>query len=151
MRVIPSFPTRRSSDLFASHRARIRQPLAGHMLIGRALLDRIDIAALPDDYGIDITLTLTALATDAAIRSEEHTSELQSLRHLVCRLLLEKKKQNQEEADAPPLHVHKQMITEQLEDVDEHEHALVSVLRLELPVLHEEERFHLERRSKVRL
>src|SRR5262245_38675371 len=27
-----------------------------------------------------------------AIRSEEHTSELQSLRHLVCRLLLEKKK-----------------------------------------------------------
>src|SRR5262245_64279679 len=28
----------------------------------------------------------------AAIRSEEHTSELQSLRHLVCRLLLEKKK-----------------------------------------------------------
>src|SRR5262245_64479046 len=28
-------------------------------------------------------------------RSEEHTSELQSLRHLVCRLLLEKKKQTQ--------------------------------------------------------
>src|SRR5258705_6439727 len=27
-------------------------------------------------------------------RSEEHTSELQSLRHLVCRLLLEKKKNN---------------------------------------------------------
>src|SRR5947199_2755121 len=30
-------------------------------------------------------------ATNAS-RSEEHTSELQSLRHLVCRLLLEKKK-----------------------------------------------------------
>src|SRR5262245_63580640 len=29
-----------------------------------------------------------------AERSEEHTSELQSLRHLVCRLLLEKKKGN---------------------------------------------------------
>src|SRR5262245_57252787 len=28
------------------------------------------------------------------LRSEEHTSELQSLRHLVCRLLLEKKKKN---------------------------------------------------------
>src|SRR5262245_63333817 len=28
-------------------------------------------------------------------RSEEHTSELQSLRHLVCRLLLEKKKSSQ--------------------------------------------------------
>src|SRR5262245_35018032 len=30
----------------------------------------------------------------ASGRSEEHTSELQSLRHLVCRLLLEKKKKN---------------------------------------------------------
>src|SRR5258705_4679735 len=30
--------------------------------------------------------------THFKIRSEEHTSELQSLRHLVCRLLLEKKK-----------------------------------------------------------
>src|SRR5262245_63273047 len=30
------------------------------------------------------------------LRSEEHTSELQSLRHLVCRLLLEKKKKRQE-------------------------------------------------------
>src|SRR5438045_6380430 len=29
------------------------------------------------------------------VRSEEHTSELQSLRHLVCRLLLEKKKYKQ--------------------------------------------------------
>src|SRR5262245_65390987 len=29
----------------------------------------------------------------ADLRSEEHTSELQSLRHLVCRLLLEKKKE----------------------------------------------------------
>src|SRR5437899_7944231 len=33
------------------------------------------------------SVTLTATS-----RSEEHTSELQSLRHLVCRLLLEKKK-----------------------------------------------------------
>src|SRR5437899_10039426 len=30
-------------------------------------------------------------------RSEEHTSELQSLRHLVCRLLLEKKKKQQKQ------------------------------------------------------
>src|SRR5437899_2400018 len=30
-------------------------------------------------------------------RSEEHTSELQSLRHLVCRLLLEKKKKQREQ------------------------------------------------------
>src|ERR1039458_4379465 len=31
----------------------------------------------------------------SAERSEEHTSELQSLRHLVCRLLLEKKRNGQ--------------------------------------------------------
>src|SRR5471030_3558772 len=31
------------------------------------------------------------------LRSEEHTSELQSLRHLVCRLLLEKKKNNKQQ------------------------------------------------------
>src|SRR5258705_9965709 len=31
-----------------------------------------------------------------AKRSEEHTSELQSLRHLVCRLLLEKKKKKRQ-------------------------------------------------------
>src|SRR5436853_5502349 len=30
------------------------------------------------------------------MRSEEHTSELQSLRHLVCRLLLEKKKKKKQ-------------------------------------------------------
>src|SRR5947199_6686581 len=33
-------------------------------------------------------------------RSEEHTSELQSLRHLVCRLLLEKKNKNRPRLDA---------------------------------------------------
>src|SRR5687768_17656546 len=34
-------------------------------------------------------------------RSEEHTSELQSRLHLVCRLLLEKKKKNKESARPP--------------------------------------------------
>src|SRR3989441_392383 len=33
----------------------------------------------------------------AAVRSEEHTSELQSLAYLVCRLLLEKKKKKNRE------------------------------------------------------
>src|SRR5437899_5344134 len=33
----------------------------------------------------------TAPVAEGTPRSEEHTSELQSLRHLVCRLLLEKK------------------------------------------------------------
>src|SRR5205814_7938593 len=36
--------------------------------------------------------TLTPNKLNQSRRSEEHTSELQSLRHLVCRLLLEKKK-----------------------------------------------------------
>src|SRR5687768_18284602 len=36
-------------------------------------------------------------------RSEEHTSELQSRLHLVCRLLLEKKKKNKE---LSPFHQH---------------------------------------------
>src|SRR5690349_23362864 len=36
---------------------------------------------------------------DHSDRSEEHTSELQSRRDLVCRLLLEKKKQNQAAAE----------------------------------------------------
>src|SRR5438045_4697843 len=40
----------------------------------------------------DLERPEAALGRDAAQRSEEHTSELQSLRHLVCRLLLEKKK-----------------------------------------------------------
>src|SRR3712207_7224305 len=35
----------------------------------------------------------------AQFRSEEHTSELQSRQYLVCRLLLEKKKQNNLEVD----------------------------------------------------
>src|SRR5437899_4565363 len=46
--------------------------------------------------GIWVTLSVTFLTIAAVtkhLRSEEHTSELQSLRHLVCRLLLEKKKQ----------------------------------------------------------
>src|SRR5205814_5862716 len=39
--------------------------------------------------GVDRKATFLAVPPE---RSEEHTSELQSLRHLVCRLLLEKKK-----------------------------------------------------------
>src|SRR5262245_64009012 len=39
---------------------------------------------------------LNRQVAEAYGRSEEHTSELQSLRHLVCRLLLEKKNSNPE-------------------------------------------------------
>src|SRR3712207_7211706 len=37
-------------------------------------------------------MTAAAREASAALRSEEHTSELQSRQYLVCRLLLEKKK-----------------------------------------------------------
>src|SRR5687768_18153482 len=37
----------------------------------------------------------------ARTRSEEHTSELQSRLHLVCRLLLEKKKKNKKTSPTP--------------------------------------------------
>src|SRR5262249_58036902 len=44
-----------------------------------------------DKPGADSFRHRQAGATEVAIRSEEHTSELQSLTNLVCRLLLEKK------------------------------------------------------------
>src|SRR2546425_1591005 len=42
------------------------------------------------------TVSLDGRAYTLAMRSEEHTSELQSLAYLVCRLLLEKKKKKNE-------------------------------------------------------
>src|SRR5258708_17399313 len=41
---------------------------------------------------LHVRLYLAGLVVHEALRSEEHTSELQSPDHLVCRLLLEKKK-----------------------------------------------------------
>src|SRR5258708_24875755 len=43
-----------------------------------------------------------AFLAQAASRSEEHTSELQSPDHLVCRLLLEKKKKAMNRRYTPP-------------------------------------------------
>src|SRR5262245_62421920 len=45
------------------------------------------------------------------IRSEEHTSELQSLRHLVCRLLLEKKKKNKHKHCMSSSYMRRRLIT----------------------------------------
>src|SRR2546429_3914179 len=44
----------------------------------------------------------TTVTVDGSERSEEHTSELQSRLHLVCRLLLEKKKKNNTNITANP-------------------------------------------------
>ena len=47
------------------------------------------------DAGVHATQLFAHFDTEALFdRSEEHTSELQSRLHLVCRLLLEKKKKN---------------------------------------------------------
>src|SRR2546421_9857801 len=43
-------------------------------------------------YAVDVGLPINPLGLQAQMRSEEHTSELQSRSDLVCRLLLEKKK-----------------------------------------------------------
>src|SRR2546422_7658207 len=46
-------------------------------------------------------LSRSPLSPSAQLRSEEHTSELQSRLHLVCRLLLEKKKQKTHQPPKP--------------------------------------------------
>src|ERR1035438_10644240 len=56
---------------------------------------RQSASCLLSDVGRGDVSTLRCVSTGLCSRSEEHTSELQSLRHLVCRLLLEKKKKKQ--------------------------------------------------------
>src|SRR5438045_8102358 len=46
------------------------------------------------NFGCPVKKVTKTGAGATLLRSEEHTSELQSLRHLVCRLLLEKKKKS---------------------------------------------------------
>src|SRR3712207_7794839 len=57
--------------------------VADHCLRSRDYVNLIVIDKQPQLQWLDM---------EAAIRSEEHTSELQSRQYLVCRLLLEKKK-----------------------------------------------------------
>src|SRR5205814_8758877 len=95
---LPSFPTRRSSDLFAG----LFDPVLGecplHPIDERPLDPQPAVAIVRLVLCVSGPLVVNAVAADiadAAVddgRSEEHMSELQSLRHLVCRLLLEKKK-----------------------------------------------------------
>src|SRR5205814_9502457 len=73
-----SFPTRRSSDLNSAIPRPKHDQTRG---LGR------EVPAL----GPLLHSGRHFPAEAARLRSEEHTSELQSLRHLVCRLLLEKK------------------------------------------------------------
>src|SRR2546426_8903511 len=84
-----SFPTRRSSDLQA-----VEVPGA------TVVKYTIKRDGTLDDISTEQTSGYSSLDLNArrAVRSEEHTSELQSPCNLVCRLLLEKKKKNQTES-----------------------------------------------------
>src|SRR5947208_6225680 len=57
-----------------------------------------------DDDADRPRVLLRVLRLRAAVRSEEHTSELQSPDHLVCRLLLEKKKKLKEHHTSTSVH-----------------------------------------------
>src|SRR5207253_5233289 len=80
-RDLHSFPTRRSSDLSA--RAAVTGSVAVPDVRGRARARARARRGRP---------ARARAGRPALGRSEEHTSELQSRGHLVCRLLLEKKK-----------------------------------------------------------
>src|SRR5687767_15442934 len=84
-RDLHSFPTRRSSDLAAG--AAGTGPTAGGVCDGRGS----SRTGTRGDTGTGEAIS-TGSGGGVAGRSEEHTSELQSLAYLVCRLLLEKKK-----------------------------------------------------------
>src|SRR5205814_8356894 len=86
-RHLHSFPTRRSSDLPSPHDA--ADALAVAICHVHSMTPARAMAGAASRLGAAATVVATTKATS---RSEEHTSELQSLRHLVCRLLLEKKK-----------------------------------------------------------
>src|SRR5690242_20892605 len=60
----------------------------------RVVLERLPqrLPALLADLGRRVFRAVEPIAVDRHLRSEEHTSELQSHVNLVCRLLLEKKK-----------------------------------------------------------
>src|ERR1035438_5430915 len=66
-----------------------RQAICSGLIPGNLRNRRLVTAGDDGDRWGDL---VSGSAKGREYRSEEHTSELQSLRHLVCRLLLEKKK-----------------------------------------------------------
>src|SRR5256885_6231229 len=67
--------------------------LAGILNHGRRLTAPLSVDGMwRFETGSDTLALLLCMKADVPIRSEEHTSELQSPCNLVCRLLLEKKK-----------------------------------------------------------
>src|SRR5699024_11755161 len=96
--VFPSFPTRRSSDLSFFLFALSLFPFATSWiseytfsLVPAITYGGVSLGANIAYYFLARELVNSDTAHKKAIRSEEHTSELQSRFDLVCRLLLEKK------------------------------------------------------------
>src|SRR5699024_12545818 len=85
-----SFPTRRSSDLMVwqTDLSQINQALRELQRLNAELEEEQDLLAQETRVQSDEA----SIQARNGIRSEEHTSELQSRFDLVCRLLLEKKK-----------------------------------------------------------
>src|SRR2546427_8910001 len=78
------------------HRAPFFAPVAAVVCLGTTLGQRLRrtielIVGVGLGVGVG-DLLISAIGTGPWLRSEEHTSELQSQSNLVCRLLLEKKK-----------------------------------------------------------
>src|SRR5439155_26867770 len=84
-----SFPTRRSSDLSRDSDSLARP---GFLSQRRQRLFQAASACAHGNAHRGNRQSLRSGRADRKDRSEEHTSELQSRGHLVCRLLLEKKK-----------------------------------------------------------
>src|SRR3712207_8684810 len=57
-----------------------------------ATADEVNSKILATDIALGLAIVNSPAGTQQSFRSEEHTSELQSRQYLVCRLLLEKKK-----------------------------------------------------------
>src|SRR5687768_18508047 len=70
----------------------IRRPPRSTLFPYTTLFRSMNPAAATAQASARLTTLLAPRSTTPAHRSEEHTSELQSRLHLVCRLLLEKKK-----------------------------------------------------------
>src|SRR5256885_13115013 len=70
------------------------QQLTLLLAIVRIESSRLFDMAIQAFHELHLTHTLAPFARKKGIRSEEHTSELQSPCNLVCRLLLEKKKKS---------------------------------------------------------
>src|SRR5207244_13525708 len=91
--VLHSFPTRRSSDLFGRQFSSVvEQRFCKPSVVGSNPTTGSIICSLSLALAAFASArSFKAVAKFVCWRSEEHTSELQSPDHLVCRLLLEKK------------------------------------------------------------